>query len=352
VRRLILLQLIICVHFFISCGFMEELSLLTGTGGSWSFNQQYRMSIVIDNSGNPSALNDFQVKISIDNTQTDFWNNIENDGRSILFTDSDESTALDFWIERFYFGGQSAFIWAEVPSIPAAGVKTIYMYFCDVTASSNSSGQNTFIFFDNFEDNDVSDWTTYQSGNVTAANDPGAPTGITSNYSLEKISYSDPHGGWKAIGTTLNTGAQGYILSGRIFRPSGYGGGAADRLAIEDNSFNGYGFVTNHSNNLSIERRDGGTGTTIGAQTSDDPPEDSWYKFSFLLMPGGTFDLYYYDIDDTSLWSLINRSDATYSSFDRITVHGGYEYYVDDLRIHGYANPEPSVSFGAVEQKP
>jgi len=331
---------------------MEESSFLTGITGGWPFAQQYRIALTIDNTTNVADLNNFQINITIDNTQVDFWNTIENDGRSILFTDSDESTQLDFWVERFYFAGQTAMIWIEIPLIPASAEKTVYLYFGNTSAVNGSNGPATFIFFDDFEDGDISDWTTYQTGDVSLAADPAPPSGTASSFSLEKINNSDPNGGYTLLGTTLSTAADGYIFSGRIYRPSGYAGGAADRLAVEDSGFNGYGFVTNHSNNLSIERRDGGTGTTIGAQTSDNPPEDSWYKFSFQMVSGGTFNIYYYDIDDTLLWSLTNRTDMSYNSFDRVTVHGGYEYYVDDVRVHKYTDPVPTVSFGTLESKP
>ena len=45
----------------------------------------------------------------------------------------------------------SAQIWVKVPSIPASGVKTIYLYYGNPVAPSTSDGDNTFIFFDSFE---------------------------------------------------------------------------------------------------------------------------------------------------------------------------------------------------------
>ncbi len=62
-RKLILLQLIAYLNLFISGDYLEELSLLAGTaGGGWTFTQQYRIALDIDNSGNSSALSDFQLK--------------------------------------------------------------------------------------------------------------------------------------------------------------------------------------------------------------------------------------------------------------------------------------------------
>ncbi|MCP4727485.1 MAG: hypothetical protein GY863_20775, partial [bacterium] len=128
-----------------------------------------------------------------------------------------------------------------------------------------------------------------------------------------------------------------------------YSGGAADRLAIEDGSYDGYGFHTNHSNYVLIERRNNGSATTLGSQDTYDPPEDEWYKYSFCLKTGGSFDLFYYDMDDSLLTSVINRTDANYSSFDRVLLHGGNQYYVDDMRIRPYTSPEPGISIGTQE---
>ena len=40
----------------------------------------------------------------------------------------------------------------------------------------------------------------------------------------------------------------------------------------------------------------------------------------------------------------VSATDTTYMSFDRVVVRGGYPYYVDQLRIRKYAEPEPSAS--------
>jgi hypothetical protein len=353
-RILFLISSIIIV--FQACGYVEESYFIvqnSAVGGDFfDDNWLYRQLVFIDNTGNPSQLQDYQIKLTIGNTNQDFWNGIENDARSVRFTDSDKVSMLDFWIEKFDYAGQSATFWVKIPIIAASSQKTIYLYYTNPSAVPLSSGLSSFVFFDYFEDADVSDWSILSSGGVQSSADPAPPTGITSSFSIEKINNSDPNGGYKPIGAAISTAVQGYILDGRIYRPDPYGGGAADRLAIENSANNGYGFIINHtggSNYIGIEERISGTGSTLGSTVLYNPSENSWYKFSFHMKPGGTFDFYYMDMDDNVLSSVLNRSDTSVSSFDIVAIRGGYQYYVDDMRIRLFTNPEPSISTGPQE---
>lgn len=171
-------------------------------------------------------------------------------------------------------------------------------------------------------------WNQYQDGTVEQSSEQAHG----GTYSLKKDTNSDPHGGWKSLGDTYGFPL---LFEGWIYRPSVYAGGAADRLAIEDSSFNGYGFVVDHGGNvIRIERRDGGVGTAVGSDVSWNPPENAWYQFKFWLWGGGVFDLYIYDADGNLVASALNRTDTAYTSFDRVVIHGGYHFYVDDLKVY------------------
>ena len=378
-NKLFFILMIIGIFFASSCGFEEETNYLPENYGKnlseqWDFtdasnylydngieisngtaklesnffntNWKYRIPITIDNSSNSNTLTNYQIKITINSNESSFWDNIETDGRSIRFTDEDNSTLLNFWIEKFDYNNQSAIIWVKIPQIDASSNKTIYLYYGNSSADNASDGESTFIFFDDFEDGDSSDWLTYSSGDVSRPPlaDPDPPAGSGSVYSLEKINNSDPNGGYKNMNLTIGLG---YIFEGRIYRPSSYNGGSADRLAIEDSSYNGYGFIVNHYTSgsyIEIERRDAGTGNAIGSSVTYDPPEDSWYKFKFEMIEGGTFNFFIYNMNDVLLSSVSNVSDSNYSNFSIVIVHGGYEYYIDDLRIRKYTSPEPTVT--------
>ena len=181
------------------------------------------------------------------------------------------------------------------------------------------------IFSDDFEL--WTGWNNYGLGTVSWST-AVAHGGVAS---LKKDGNNDPNGGYKLLGQTIGLDVE---LEGWIYRPSPWSGGGADRLAIEDSSFNGYGFQISHDNNYAyIERRDSGSPTTLGSSVSFNPPENAWYKFLFQMLCGGKFNLYIYDQNLNLLASITNVSDTTYNQFDRVVVHGGYEYYVDDLIV-------------------
>ncbi len=168
-------------------------------------------------------------------------------------------------------------------------------------------------------------WNTYGSGNFVAST-AQARTGTQSGL---KTGFNDPNGGWKLLPSTINGG---FILDVWVYRPSGWSGGPIDRIGIEDAGFNGYSFAANHSGNtLSIDRRTGGAATGIGTSVAFNPPEDSWYRLQ-LIRAGVSVVVNAYDGVGTLL-ATTSATDSTTSSWDRVVVHGGWEYYVDDMRI-------------------
>jgi hypothetical protein len=71
--------------------------------------------------------------------------------------DSDGITELDYWMETGSLStGVSAVFWVEVLE-DLGTARTIYMYYGNAAATSTSSGNNTFIFFDDFNLN-LSKW--------------------------------------------------------------------------------------------------------------------------------------------------------------------------------------------------
>lgn len=75
--------------------------------------------------------------------------------------------------------------------------------------------------------------------------------------------------------------------------------------------------------------------------------ENTWYTVVFRCY-SNTIELEVYDSVGSQLDS-ISTSDATVISFDHFVVHGGYEYWTDDIRVRSFVSPDPTVSFGAVE---
>ena len=126
-------------------------------------NWQYRRPITINNP-NSNDLTDFQVKITLDSS-FDF-SKANSDGSDIRFADAAGNT-IPYYIESWDSTNRQAVIWIKVPSIPASSTVTVYMYYGNPSATSESNGDAVFDFFDDFDGTsiDTSKWDS--SGTVT-----------------------------------------------------------------------------------------------------------------------------------------------------------------------------------------
>ena len=191
--------------------------------------------------------------------------------------------------------------------------------------SEETEAKGSVIFSDNFERLDG--WEKYLEGEIALSKEISPQYG---DFCLKKDLKNDPHGGFKVTRKKFNLG---FVFSGWIFRPSSAKGGKGDRIAIEDNSFNGYGFSLAHSGKyLVIERRESGLATEISGRVPFNPPTDKWYNFDFHSTPDGKFALHINDEQGNRL-SAATAVDSKYTLFDRIVIHGGHPYYVDGLKI-------------------
>jgi len=145
------------------------------TGGSWegstlSFTSSgynlggacypYRRPVTINNTQNSNNLTNYQVLVTLDTASLISAGKMRSDCGDIRFTDSDGSTLLNYWIESGCNSGSTR-IWVKVPSIPANSSKTIYVYYGNSSATSQSNPTATFIFFDDAEQN-YGNWESIQ----------------------------------------------------------------------------------------------------------------------------------------------------------------------------------------------
>jgi hypothetical protein len=72
---------------------------------------------------------------------------------------SSTGTSLEYWMES-KTDSSTAKVWVKIPSIPTTG-STIYMYYGNATVASASStiSYNSLSFQDNFDGNNISNWT-------------------------------------------------------------------------------------------------------------------------------------------------------------------------------------------------
>jgi hypothetical protein len=83
---------------------------------------------------------------------------MKSDFTDLRFTDTDGVTPVPFWIER-YTASNEAVVWVRMPSLPAADIATTFMYYGNSGASASSSGLATFDSFDDYEDNNISEYS-------------------------------------------------------------------------------------------------------------------------------------------------------------------------------------------------
>jgi hypothetical protein len=279
-----------------------------------------------------SSLTDHQVRVDVP-----YDSDMQSDFDDIRFYDSDGMTPLAHWRES-YTAATSAIFWVKIPSMPS-GSKLIYIYYGDSGAGTASDGDGTFEFYDDFEDGDISDWAQYGSGIVQIANDGG-------NMVLLKTAYNDSHGGYSLFNNGSISDFEVTFRTKRINE----NGGAQNRYGIENGSFNGYGPRMYDFNSLpssfGIERRTGGSSGYNVFKSTSAYEWNTWMTVVFRKV-GNTleFDLYG---SSGSLVESISTTDSTYSSFDRFVVHGGWEFYTDDIRVRKLAIAYSYVSSGTL----
>ena len=125
----------------------------TGTWSSGSstyldlcvWSKRKPINLWVDSGETPA---DYQVLLNI--SYDSDMNSDFSDLRFVRY--SDNTTELDYWIEH-KVDGQWAHVWVEIAdSITTANETLAWLYYGNPNATSNSNGEDTFLFFDDFED--------------------------------------------------------------------------------------------------------------------------------------------------------------------------------------------------------
>lgn len=285
-----------------------------------------------------SDLSDYQVRFDLT-----FQTGMNPDFSDIRFTASDGSTLLDFWVEQVV-PSSSAIVWVKIPTIPSVNSTSVYLYFCNTAASSASDAANTFIFFDDFTT--FSGWSTYGSGVISQD-----LTSIPGSALLAKTINCDPNGGFKLLNQTLNSFR---LITREIRLNEGGSSCGLQRYGLENASFNGYTINRsadhNNTGRFGYERRNNGNGSNSNT-TNLFQPRNNWYRTELRHCSANSNNMSatLYN-DDRSVVGSTNGTDNTYSSFDRVIVHGGRPYYLDFMAVTKYTCSEPIHSFGDLEK--
>ncbi len=301
---------------------------------TWLTNWNYRKPITISNTG--SILSNYQVSVTVDTSSLITATKMRSDCGDIRFTDNDGSSLLYYWIESG-INTASTKIWVKITSVPA-GTKTIYMYYGNATPPSDgygSSGDNTFVFFDDFTGTNGSSPNTTTKWNLTQTG--GGIADIQSNMLR---TYIPTNGNSHA--TSKTTFTLPIIIE---FNAQWPGWGNDDAMAGISGCNIWYGL----SGHLRIGNYVCCTGDASGWTGWTGYTTNTLYKFRWT-------------ITSTSLKTeeLVNgNSDTHAGTYANTTINFGdnaphttHTTYVDDIRIRQYASPEPTFSSIGTEELP
>lgn len=115
---------------------------VSAIGENWLTGWDYRQAYTI--TGSSFAGQDYQVFINVT-----YDSNMQSDFDDLRFTDDNGASLLDYWIED-YTASTFADVWIEVKD-NLNTEQVIFMYYGNGAVSTTSNGENTFIFFDDFE---------------------------------------------------------------------------------------------------------------------------------------------------------------------------------------------------------
>ena len=141
---------------------------------------KYRMPINITNRNNV-LLKDHQVNVTINTQQLISAFKMNDTCQDIRFTYYNETSrqevVIPYWLESGCNTPQTV-IWVKIPELKANSNTTIYLYYGNNNTFNESSGDDVFIFFDDFEDlyQDPNKW--YPDAETTEELDPVYDVGV------------------------------------------------------------------------------------------------------------------------------------------------------------------------------
>ena len=242
----------------------------------------------------------------------------------IRFTDSDGVTELSYWMER------DGRFWVKVPMIPAIGTKKIYLYYGNQNATSQSNGEATFIFFDDFVNLDK--WPT-TNGSISITN--GIATFTQGSYIAN--TNLDMRG--------LNgAGIEGLVKANGRLRGSF---GAVSRYYFGRREMSDICCGFNHlwwwNGNWYAEssNSNGGSESNRGSYTTE------WQRISLRWVQATS--IWYYSYSNYRKFSYIPGMAESSPFYPYIGSYDTGTLSVDFIFIRKYVEPEPSVITGDEE---
>jgi hypothetical protein len=303
---------------------------------AWLSGWSYRKSHLI-NSAAGAGIN-YQIKVAVHygsgtDSGADVYLNSHSrtDFGDVRFTDDDDTTLLDCWMESKVDSDEAVF-WVKVADDLSTVNQTIYVYYGKADATTTSNGNNTFIFFDDFS-GDLSKWNIHIGTDVAITSGYGNPAPC--------LEISGGFTSWPYGFTVIGSDATYAEFQDGIIEADVYP--ATD--ALPEIIFRG-----NYSENTGYKGRWDCRSDEESPWFS--PPYDGWEAFGDdvarfgianqwqkveLVINGSTFEIY----SNNNLKSIV--TDTQYSEPGEIGLANHYGAYArfDNVRVRKYVSPEP-----------
>ena len=306
----------------------------------WNSNWKYRKPILISNqAGN---LTDYQVKIEINLSQEFSQGKIQQYCQDVRFTwlntTSNQEQKIPYWIEECNLSANdNATFWIKVPFLENNTNTTVYLYYGNPSASSESDGDAVFEFFDDFEgiELDTTKWQTFGTFDALEVIN-GELHGKTEQGSALVVSKS-------TFDRNIIIESVTRLISREI--------GEAYLVQDIDNWMNNYYFKGDQWYER-IKRRKSGSESVLATQTVS-LAFNTYYLLKTILKSSDII-FKIYDMDG-NLKVTVTASDTTWSNgYVGFRTYGSSgspsEWYVDWIRIRKYTSPEPSIASIGEEQ--
>ena len=297
---------------------------------AWLTGWTYRKAVTIKRAD--GAVSNYQMKLLLGESDGASGEYVDCGGKclssfnDIRFTKSDGTTLLDYWIESLSGAtpNQLATVWIEFDSI-GTGSTTFYMYYGKADAPSVSSGVNTFLFFDDFELNNFSRWTTAQAQWSTQSTIKKMGTyaaygqGAAANRILGKDQlFTDEfviHFWLRANATAL------YVFYGCLYQGSlkyllALGGNDGGAVQYYDGVYKNFSPALSHV-------------------------ADTWYEVALHVdLPNNRYRMDWNGKTVAAVSTVLSTSDVT-QFLNYCSSVAGRNVYLDDVYIRKWAVPEP-----------
>ncbi len=318
-----------------------------GNGGApnseWydlDWSKRKRMTIT---NPNASTLTNYAVRFDVT-----YDGDMLGDFSDLRFTDSTGTTSIPYWIESFTTSA-TATIWVKIPSLPASGSATIFMYYGNAFAVSGANGSSVFTFFDDFEDNNISEY----SGDTSFFDTLGTMA-YEGSYGLGADAGSVESQTTDGIFQTSSTFGQGSTLRWFEYVDATKDDEPCTLFAVQSPGTNNQNYAVCLDQYPSEQvvlaenvSSNNGSGSTLDSEAVTF--STGWYEVEVDWLSGGSITVVVYDSTGAT-FATLSASDTSYSTggsgFSFWYQSGGWDAYI----VRPYAASEPSVSFGLEQE--